>query len=111
VSEPLNRYIAKNMETILVLAHTENDGSLAKSAREALHAAATLHKSLAGSKLLVGIIGENIQAAANSIAACPATKYFGVTGADFCQSPALQWRRMEKFPSIAGITASAWKAC
>ena len=35
------------METILVLAHTETDGSLAKSVREALHAAATLHKSLA----------------------------------------------------------------
>ena len=33
------------METILVLAHTENDGSLAKPVREALHAAATLHKS------------------------------------------------------------------
>ena len=63
-----------------------NDGSLAKSAREALHAAATLHKSLAGSKLVVGLIGENVQAAANSIAACPATKYFGVTGADFSQS-------------------------
>jgi len=74
------------METILVLAHTENDGSLAKSAREALHAAATLHKSLAGSKFVVGLIGENVQAAANSIAACPATKYFGVTGADFSQS-------------------------
>ena len=74
------------METILVLAHTANDASLAKSAREALHAAAKLHKSLAGSKLLVGLIGENIQAAANSIAACPATKYFGVTGADFSQS-------------------------
>lgn len=73
------------METILVLAHTENDGSFAKSAREALHAAATLHKSLAGSKLVVGLIGENIQAAANSIAACPATKYFGVTGAEFTQ--------------------------
>ena len=29
------------METILLLAHTEPDGSLAKSAREALHAAAT----------------------------------------------------------------------
>ena len=145
------------METILVLAHTENDGSLAKSAREALHAAATLHKSLAGSKLVVGLIGENVQAAANSIAACPATKYFGVTGADFSQSryatdaaaaeaickaaqatvvvaPALRagraccpaWRsgsadartrtspawqrRTEKFPSAAGITASAWKA-
>ena len=74
------------METILVLAHTENDGSLAKSAREALHAAATLHKSLAEGKLVVGLIGENIQVAANSIAAGPATKYFGVTGAEFNQS-------------------------
>jgi electron transfer flavoprotein alpha subunit len=74
------------METILLLAHTENEGSLAKSVRETLHAAATLHKSLAGSKLVVGLIGENVQAAANSISACPATKYFGVTGADFNQS-------------------------
>jgi len=73
------------METILVLAHTETDGSLAKPVREALHAAATLHKSLAGSKLVVGLIGENVQAAANSIAASPATKYFGVTGAEFSQ--------------------------
>ncbi len=74
------------METILLLAHTETDGSLAKSAREALHAAATLHKSLAGSKLLIGLVGKNVRAAANSIAACPATKYFGVTGADFSQA-------------------------
>ena len=74
------------METILLLAHTENDGSLTKSAREALQAAATLHKSLAGSKLVVGLVGEIVQAAANSIATCPATKYFGVTGAEFSQS-------------------------
>jgi electron transfer flavoprotein alpha subunit len=74
------------METILLLAHTEPDGSLAKSAREALHAAATLNKTLAGSKLVVGLVGENVQAAANSIAACPATKYFGVAGKDFSQS-------------------------
>src|ERR1017187_3029545 len=74
------------METILLIAHTENDGSLAKSAREALHAAATLHKSIASSKIVVGLIGENVQAAANSIAAYPATKYFGVTGAEFTQS-------------------------
>ena len=147
------------METILVLAHTENDGSLAKSAREALHAAATLHKSLAGSKLVVGLIGENVQAAANSIAACPATKYLGVTGAEFqpvalrhgrggggsdlqsgagndCYRPGdfalgagytgrratarrtrghachrSRRRRTGKFPSAAGITGSAWKAC
>jgi electron transfer flavoprotein alpha subunit len=74
------------METILVLAHTETDGSLAKSAREALHAAATQHKALAGSTLVVGLIGDNVQAAANSIAASPATKYIGVTGAEFTQA-------------------------
>lgn len=74
------------METILLLAHTEADGSLAKSAREALNAAARLHKSVAGSKLMVGLIDGNVQAAANSIAACPATKYFGVTGADFTEA-------------------------
>ncbi|MGO8767135.1 MAG: electron transfer flavoprotein subunit alpha [Limisphaerales bacterium] len=74
------------METILLLAHTETGGSLAQSAREALHAAATLHKSLAGSKLVVGLIGENVQAAANSLAACPAAKYFGVSGMEVNQS-------------------------
>jgi electron transfer flavoprotein alpha subunit len=74
------------MENILLLAHTEANDSLAKSAREALHAAATLHKSLAGSKLVVGLVGENVQAAANSVAACPATKYFGAVGKDFSQS-------------------------
>ena len=73
------------METILVLAHTENDGSLAPSAREAMHAAATLHKSLTGSQFVIGLAGDNVQAAANSIAACPATRYFGISGADFSQ--------------------------
>ena len=34
----------------------------------------------------MGLVGENVQAAANSIAACPATKYFGVAGKDFGQS-------------------------
>ena len=74
------------METILVLAHTETDGTLAKTAREALHAAATLHKALAGSKLVVGLIGDHPQTAANTIAACPATGYYGVTGPDFTQA-------------------------
>jgi electron transfer flavoprotein alpha subunit len=74
------------METILLLAHTETDGSLAKSAREALHAARTLNKAIANSSLVVGLVGENVQAAANSIAACPATKNFGVTGAEFTQA-------------------------
>jgi electron transfer flavoprotein alpha subunit len=59
---------------------------LAQSAREALHVAATLHKSLAGSQLVIGLIGENVQSAADSIAACPATMYIGVNGKDFSQS-------------------------
>ena len=71
------------METLLLLAHTEPDGSLDKCVREALHAAAQLHKSLPGSSLQIGLFGETVQAAANSIGACPATRYFGVTGREF----------------------------
>ncbi|MGA2683498.1 MAG: electron transfer flavoprotein subunit alpha [Verrucomicrobiota bacterium] len=74
------------METILLLAHTEADGSLAQSARESLHVAVELQKSLTGSKLVLGLIGENIQMAADSIATCPAIKYFGVIGKDFGHS-------------------------
>jgi electron transfer flavoprotein alpha subunit len=74
------------METILLLAHVETEGVLAPSAREALRVAATLHESLGGSKVVVGLIGDQVQTAANSIAGCPATKYFGVTGPDFSLS-------------------------
>jgi electron transfer flavoprotein alpha subunit len=73
------------METILVLAHTEPDGSLAKSAREALHAARVLNKALPGSSLVMGLVGESVQAAANSIGASPVARYFGVAGAEFSQ--------------------------
>ena len=71
------------METILLLAHVEAGGSLAKAAREALRAARVLNEAIAGSNLFVGLAGESVQAAADSIAACPATKYFGVAGAEF----------------------------
>jgi len=74
------------METILVLAHTEADGSLAKSVREAMKAAGTLFRALPGATLGIGLIGESVQAAANSIAACPATTYFGVNGHEFTQA-------------------------
>jgi electron transfer flavoprotein alpha subunit len=70
------------METILLLAHVQADGSLDKSAREALHAARALNKAITGSNLFVGLVGESVQAAADSIAACPATKYFGAAGAE-----------------------------
>jgi len=74
------------METILVLAHTEPDGSLAKSAREALHAGRTLNKALVGSNLVVGLVGSTVQTGADSIAGCPAAKYFGVVGEDFSEA-------------------------
>lgn len=69
------------METILVLAHAEADGSLARPALEALGAA----KSLGGT-LVVGLVGENVQAAANSLASCGAAKFLGVSGAEFAQA-------------------------
>jgi len=67
------------METILVLAHTEADGSLAQPAREAIAAAQTL------GPFHVGLIGNHTQQAANQIAGCGAEKFFAVTGAEFAQ--------------------------
>jgi len=74
------------METILVLATPKPTARSPNPPAEALHAARTLNKSFAGSSLVVGLVGESVQAAADSIAACPATKYFGVAGKDFAQS-------------------------
>jgi electron transfer flavoprotein alpha subunit len=74
------------MENILILAHTEADGTLGKPAREALRAGRTINKAIPNSNLMLGLIGENVQVAADSIAASPATKYFGVAGEDFTQA-------------------------
>ncbi len=74
------------METILFLAHTETDGTLAKPALEALGAAKALNTTLTGSTLVVGLIGGNTQPAANQIAACGAATFLAVTGADFAAS-------------------------
>ena len=63
---------------ILFLAHTEADGGLGKAASEALGAAKAL-----GGELTVGLYGAEIQAAADSVAGCGATKFLGVAGADF----------------------------
>lgn len=55
------------METLLVLAATEADGSLARPALEALGAARTLAASLPGSTLLVGLFGAETDAAVGQI--------------------------------------------
>ena len=74
------------METILLLANAETDGSLAKPAHEALGAAKALAAALPGSKLAVGLVGQAVQPAANRIAACDAQSFLGVEGADFAAS-------------------------
>ncbi len=69
------------MEHVLLLVHTEADGSLPKAALEALSAA----KSLGGS-LTVGLVGGEVQAAANRIAGCGALRFLGVAGEPFRHS-------------------------
>ena len=74
------------METILFLAHTEADGTLAKPALEALGAAKSLNAGMSGSILVVGLVGESVAGAANQIATCGAAKFIGAAGADFAQA-------------------------
>ena len=70
------------METILVLLHTESDGTLAKvRARDA-----GPRPGRSGARSSVGLAGADVKAAANSIAACGATRFLGVAGAEFAQS-------------------------
>ncbi len=73
------------METILVLLHTEADGTLHKSAFEAIGAGRELAAALAGSTLAVGVMGGEVAAAAEAVGGCGAAKFFGVAGADFAQ--------------------------
>jgi electron transfer flavoprotein alpha subunit len=74
------------METILFLAHTEADGSLAKPALEALGAARFVAEAVTGSRLVVGLVGGAVQPAADSIAACGAARFLGVSGQEYGQS-------------------------
>jgi electron transfer flavoprotein alpha subunit len=74
------------METILLIAHTEADGTLAKPALEALGGAAALARGLEGSTLAAGLIGGEVQAGANQIASCGASRILVVCGAPFAQA-------------------------
>jgi electron transfer flavoprotein alpha subunit len=68
------------MENVLVLAHTEADGSLGKAGLEALATALTL-----GGALTVGLVGAATEAAARQIAGCGAVRFLAVTGEAFGQ--------------------------
>ena len=66
------------MEPILLLAHTEADGTLAKPALEALTAALAL-----GGELTVGLVGAAVQPAADRIASAGAARILAVCGDAF----------------------------
>lgn len=72
------------METILFLAHSEADGSLAKPALEALAAALELARN--GSALVAGMVGQEVRSAAERIGGCGATRFLTVSGEAFAQS-------------------------
>jgi electron transfer flavoprotein alpha subunit len=68
------------VEKILLLAHTEADGTLGKPALEALTTALAL-----GGPLTVGLVGAVTQPAAAQIAGVGAGRYLAVTGEAFAQ--------------------------
>ncbi|MBU9889558.1 MAG: electron transfer flavoprotein subunit alpha [Candidatus Omnitrophica bacterium] len=71
------------MEKILYLAHVDQNGNLPKVALETLNGALQAVQSMAGATLTVGLVGEDVQAAADAIASCGASPICGVSGKDF----------------------------
>ena len=69
-------------QNVLFLAHVDESGTaLPKAAYEALGAAVDMAKQL-GATLMIGLVGESVQAAANTVAAAGA-RILGVYGPDF----------------------------
>ena len=88
------------MEKILFLACTEPDGSLHKSALEALAAAKGL-----GMGFSAGLIGESADTAAGLATGAGAEKVYAVTGADFAQTRyATDAAAVEAIARAAGAT-------
>jgi electron transfer flavoprotein alpha subunit len=73
------------MEQILFLCHTDGANTLSTAALETLTSAIELSANLAA-PLTVALLGADIQTAANAVATCGATRFVGVSGAEFAQS-------------------------
>lgn len=74
------------MERMLLLVHPESDGDLGKTALEGVNGARALAESLAECELVVGLVGGDVDRAANHLANCGATRFMGVSGDAFAQS-------------------------
>jgi len=66
-------------ETLLFLAHTEDDGTLSKATREALAVAVALHETI-GAPMAVGLVGTMVERAATAVGGCGATRFLAVQG-------------------------------
>lgn len=73
------------MEKILFLAHTQTDGGLSKAGLEALTAATKLAGEL-GCGFDAALFGPDAAAAANALAGCGATTFYGAAGEAFAHS-------------------------
>ena len=71
------------MDTVLFIAHTQPDGTLAKLALETLAAACELKSKLGGATLQIGLVGAKASAAAAAISGCGAQTILTVSGRDF----------------------------
>jgi electron transfer flavoprotein alpha subunit len=74
------------MESILCLLHAESDGSLNNHAFETLMAAERLASDFGGAATDVGLIGADVQAAADKIASSNTRRFLGVSGSDFAEA-------------------------
>ncbi|MGI6524125.1 MAG: electron transfer flavoprotein subunit alpha/FixB family protein [Bdellovibrionota bacterium] len=71
--------------TILFLAHPEQDGSLSELALQTLTSTKRIAEALA-TDFTVGLIGGDLQKAADTLATCGSTKFLAVEGEDFNSS-------------------------
>lgn len=74
------------METILVLLHTEADGSLGKSAWEACRAAREAAEASGGGTLIAGVVGAGAGAAAERLGGLGAQRVLAVEGEAYAVS-------------------------
>lgn len=74
------------METILFLAHTEDDGSLSRSALETLTGVVELRGQLSGARFVAGFIGGDVSAAVAAASGCGAETFYAVSGPELATS-------------------------
>jgi electron transfer flavoprotein alpha subunit len=70
-------------DTVLFLVHTDEDGALPRVALETLRAAADLARAVGGAPVVAGLVGGDVEAAAERLGACDVARVLVVSGPDF----------------------------